>query len=109
MTSGQDVSEYIDTLGLVKSLFSGFLQRSKNLFLLFLFNFRVKIIMTCTAGSLKRFQNSNRFGILIFRHKKKEETKMSWYSDTPEDQLSCLLAGLRANPVMPLNLSTDQS
>ena len=53
MTSGQDVSEYIDTLGLVKSLFSGFLQRSKNLFLLFLFNFRVKIIMTCTAGSLE--------------------------------------------------------
>jgi hypothetical protein len=33
MTSGQDVSEYLDTLGLVKSYFSSFLSYFSNFFL----------------------------------------------------------------------------
>ena len=34
MTSGQDVSEFLDTLGLVKSYFSSFLEKKKSIFFL---------------------------------------------------------------------------
>jgi hypothetical protein len=60
MTSGQDVSEYLDTLGLVKSYFSSFLE-------------------------------------------KKLKKKMSWSSDSPEDQTICLFTGLLPNPDVSLH------
>jgi hypothetical protein len=37
--------------------------------------------------------------------KKNRGKKMSWFSDTPEDQVICLFAGFLANPDMPLSLN----
>jgi hypothetical protein len=65
MTSGQDVSEYLDTLGLVKKYFSSFLRK---------------------------------------KIKKNQGKKMSCGSDAPEDQVTCLFAGLLTHPDIPLNL-----
>jgi hypothetical protein len=62
MTSGQDVSEFLGTLGQVKSYFFYFFE---NFFL--------------------------------------------WCSDAPEDQAICLVAGLLANPDMPLSPSLPLS
>ncbi len=64
MTSGQDVSKYLDTLGLVKSYFFKFFEEKKL---------------------------------------KKIEKKMSLCSDAPEDEAISLLAGLLANPDVPLS------
>jgi hypothetical protein len=43
MTSGQDVSEFLDTLGLVKSYFSSFLEKKKSDFFLWCSAQRIRL------------------------------------------------------------------
>jgi hypothetical protein len=68
MTSGQDVSEYLDTFGLVKSYFFKFFEKMQ-----------------------------------LKKKLKKNEKKISWCSDVPEDEAISLFAGLLANPDMTLS------
>jgi hypothetical protein len=74
MTSGQDVSEFLDTFGLVKSYFFKFFEKIQ----------------------LKK------------NWKKKRRKKMSWCSDSPEDEAISLFAGLLANPDMTLSLRSKE-
>jgi hypothetical protein len=75
MTSGQEVSEYLDTVGLVKSYFSSLLREKKTFF--------------------KENQ----------KKKKKIRKKNVLVSDAPEDEAISSFAGLLANPDVPLSLT----